>query len=99
MAELYALGSAALLAGYRQRQFSPVEVVQSVLERIARWEPTLCATYLLRPELALDLLPNLRRHVRRQVLQHELQRLLRRPRLRPPAADGAAARERLTRQR
>jgi Asp-tRNA(Asn)/Glu-tRNA(Gln) amidotransferase A subunit family amidase len=54
MAELYALGSAALLAGYRQRQFSPVEVVQSVLERIARWEPTLCATYLLRPELALQ---------------------------------------------
>ncbi|MBL8335581.1 MAG: amidase [Rhodoferax sp.] len=54
MAELYALGSAGLLAGYRQRQFSPVEVVQSVLERIARWEPTLCATYLLRPELALQ---------------------------------------------
>ena len=53
MAELFALGASELLRGYRQRDFSPVEVMQSVLARIAHWEPHLCATYLLRPEQAL----------------------------------------------
>ena len=53
MAELFALGASELLRGYRQRDFSPVEVMQSVLARIAHWEPRLCATYLLRPEQAL----------------------------------------------
>ena len=42
-----------LLAAYRQRALSPVEVMQSVLERIDQWESRLCATYLLRPEAAL----------------------------------------------
>ena len=53
MAELFALGASELLRGYRQRDFSPVDVMQSVLARIAHWEPHLCATYLLRPEQAL----------------------------------------------
>lgn len=55
MTPLYALSAQQLLAGYRQREFSPVEVMQSVLARIDRWEPQLCATYLLRPERALAL--------------------------------------------
>ena len=53
MGELYALGARELLGGYRRRAFSPVEVVHSVLGQIERWEPHLCATYLLRPERAL----------------------------------------------
>ena len=53
MADLHTLGARELLQGYRRRDFSPVEVVQSVLAHIERWEPHLCATYLLRPELAL----------------------------------------------
>lgn len=47
------LGAHALIAGYRSRAFSPVEVVQAVLDHIARWEPHLHASYLLRPDLAL----------------------------------------------
>ncbi len=53
MTELYAAGASELLAGYRSKDFSPVEVMQSVLQRVERWEPKLRATYLLRPELAL----------------------------------------------
>ena len=53
MAELFALTAQELLAGYRSRDFSPVAVMQSVLDNVARWEPRLCATYLLRPERAL----------------------------------------------
>ena len=44
----------ALLAAYRQRTLSPVEVTQAVLAHIDRWEPHLHATYLLRPEAALQ---------------------------------------------
>lgn len=43
----------ALLAAYRARTLSPVDAVRSVLDHIARWEPHLHATYLLRPEDAL----------------------------------------------
>jgi Asp-tRNA(Asn)/Glu-tRNA(Gln) amidotransferase A subunit family amidase len=50
---LHDLGAHALLAGYRAGTLSPVEVAQSVLAHIARWEPHLHASYLLRPELAL----------------------------------------------
>jgi Asp-tRNA(Asn)/Glu-tRNA(Gln) amidotransferase A subunit family amidase len=50
---LHDLGAHALLAGYRAGTLSPVEVTQSVLAHIARWEPHLHASYLLRPELAL----------------------------------------------
>ncbi len=50
---LHDLGAHALLASYRAGALSPVEVTQSVLDHIARWEPHLHASYLLRPELAL----------------------------------------------
>ena len=50
---LHAWGAPALLAAYRQRTLSPVEVTQAVLHHMTRWEPHLCASYLLRPELAL----------------------------------------------
>ncbi len=53
MPELHALGARELLDGYRRRAFSPVDVMRSVLARVAKWEPRLCATYLLRPERAL----------------------------------------------
>ena len=53
MSTLHKLSAAQLLAGYRQRQFSPVEVARDVLEHITRWEPHLAATWLLRPEAAL----------------------------------------------
>ncbi len=54
MTDLYALDARSLLAGYRTRDFSPVEVMESVLAHVQRWEPKLCATYLLRPERALE---------------------------------------------
>src|SRR6218665_2180901 len=53
MSDLHDLSAPALMAAYRQRQLSPVEVTQAVLSHIARWEPHLQATYLLRPEAAL----------------------------------------------
>ncbi|MEO8656684.1 MAG: amidase, partial [Ramlibacter sp.] len=50
---LHELSAAQLMAGYRRREFSPVEVVRSVLGHIELWEHKLQALYLLRPELAL----------------------------------------------
>src|SRR5665647_1670768 len=52
--KLHELGAHQLIAAYHRRELSPVEVTQSVLEHIERWEPHIHATYLLRPELALD---------------------------------------------
>ena len=46
---LHDLSAHDLLAGYKARDFSPVEVPQAVLAQIGRWEPQLAATYLLRP--------------------------------------------------
>ena len=43
-----------LVDAYRDRALSPVEVTQAVLAHIERWEPHLQATYLLRPEAALE---------------------------------------------
>ena len=54
MSALHALSAAELGAAYRQRTLSPVEVTQAVIEHIAAWEPALCATYLFRPEHALE---------------------------------------------
>ena len=54
MAELYALSAAELLEGFRRREFSPVDAMHSVLAQVERWEPHLHATYLLRPEAALE---------------------------------------------
>jgi len=51
---LHELSAPTLIEAYRRREFSPVEVVQSVLGHIERWEHHLHALYLLRPELALQ---------------------------------------------
>ena len=53
MTALHDLPAHALVAAYRQRTLSPVEVTEAVLAHIARWEPHIAATYLLRPEAAL----------------------------------------------
>ncbi|RQO83747.1 amidase [Acidovorax sp. FJL06] len=53
MTALHDLPAHELLAAYRQRTLSPVEVTEAVLAHIARWEPHIQATYLLRPEAAL----------------------------------------------
>jgi aspartyl-tRNA(Asn)/glutamyl-tRNA(Gln) amidotransferase subunit A len=51
---LHNLGAQALLAAYRKRELSPLEVMQSVLAQVQRWEPHIHASYLLRPEAALE---------------------------------------------
>jgi aspartyl-tRNA(Asn)/glutamyl-tRNA(Gln) amidotransferase subunit A len=51
---LYDLGTAELVAAYARRELSPVEVARSVNARIEALEPRLCATWLFRPELALE---------------------------------------------
>ncbi len=51
---LHELGAPALIDAYGRRELSPVEVAQSVLGHIERWEHHLQALYLLRPELVLQ---------------------------------------------
>ena len=51
---LHELPATALIEAFRRRELSPVEVMQSVLGHIERWEQHLKALYLLRPELALQ---------------------------------------------
>ncbi len=51
--QLHELSAAALAAGYREKSFSPLEVMRSVLAHIERWEPHLHATYALDAEAAL----------------------------------------------
>ncbi|MDB5455293.1 MAG: amidase [Caulobacter sp.] len=50
MSDLADLTAVDLLAGYRRRTLSPVEVVEAVLDRIAVAEPHLAATYALDPD-------------------------------------------------
>jgi len=52
-APLHELSALELLARYRDGSLSPVDVTRAVLERIAAWEPRLCATYALDPDGAL----------------------------------------------
>lgn len=47
MTELFDLSAVELLAAYRSKQLSPVEVTRSVLAHIDAWEPQLHATYAL----------------------------------------------------
>ncbi|MES2610319.1 MAG: amidase [Pseudomonadota bacterium] len=54
MSDLHDLPAHALIAAYRQRTLSPVEVTEAVLRHIDAWEPHIRATYLLRPDLALE---------------------------------------------
>ena len=51
---LHEWSAPALVDAYQRRELSPVEVTQSVLGHIERWEHRLQALYLLRPELALE---------------------------------------------
>ena len=51
---LHDLSAVDLVAAYRQGELSPVEVTRAVLAHIERWEPQLQATWLLRPERALE---------------------------------------------
>jgi aspartyl-tRNA(Asn)/glutamyl-tRNA(Gln) amidotransferase subunit A len=53
MTTLHQLSAVSLLAAYRAKTLSPVEVTQAVLAHIERYEPRLCATYLLDPAAAL----------------------------------------------
>jgi aspartyl-tRNA(Asn)/glutamyl-tRNA(Gln) amidotransferase subunit A len=53
MAELHDLSAVELLAAYRRKDLSPVEVTRAVLRRIGAWEPHLHATYALDAEAAL----------------------------------------------
>jgi len=54
MTELADLTAVDLLSRYREGALSPVEVVESVLARVERLEPRLCATYALDPEAARE---------------------------------------------
>ena len=51
---LHDLSAAELGNAYREGSLSPVEVTRSVLDHVARWESHLGATYLLRPEAAIE---------------------------------------------
>ncbi|MEO5671030.1 MAG: amidase [Ramlibacter sp.] len=51
---LHELPARTLIDAYRGRDLSPVEVAQSVLGHIERWEHHLHALYLFRPEVALE---------------------------------------------
>jgi aspartyl-tRNA(Asn)/glutamyl-tRNA(Gln) amidotransferase subunit A len=48
--ELAEISAVELVDGYRKGEFSPVEVIESVLARVEADEPKLCATYALDPE-------------------------------------------------
>jgi len=50
---LHELGALALVEGYRRRDFSPLEVAESLLAHIERWEPHLHALYAFEPEAVL----------------------------------------------
>jgi Asp-tRNA(Asn)/Glu-tRNA(Gln) amidotransferase A subunit family amidase len=53
MTALHDLSATGLLAAYRSRALSPLEVTRAVLAHIERWEPHLHATYALDAEGAL----------------------------------------------
>lgn len=55
MTDLHDLGAIELLARYRSKMLSPVEVTKAVIAHIARWEPSLKATYAYDPDNALAL--------------------------------------------
>jgi aspartyl-tRNA(Asn)/glutamyl-tRNA(Gln) amidotransferase subunit A len=47
---LHDLSATDLIAGFRARQFSPLEVLDEVLAHVARWEPHIKALYAFDPE-------------------------------------------------
>ncbi len=50
---LHDLSAGELLAAYRSKALSPVEVTRAVLAHIHAWEPQLCATYALDGDAAM----------------------------------------------
>ena len=52
--EPFRLSARELLAAYRSRQLSPVEAMASVIGRVEAFEPHIAATFLFRPERALE---------------------------------------------
>lgn len=50
---LHEWSAQALVAAYRLRALSPVDVARSALQHMERWEPHIQASYLLRPEATL----------------------------------------------
>lgn len=50
MTDLPDLSATALLAAFRARTLSPVEVTDAVLARIEAWDGTLCATWAMDPD-------------------------------------------------
>lgn len=52
MTPLHDLSAIDLVALYRRRELSPVDVIDAVLDRMARWEPVLKATWALDAEAA-----------------------------------------------
>src|SRR5437868_9600059 len=53
MTDLHLLSGTELLAAYRRRELSPVEVTRAVLAHIHAWEPHLHATYALDADAAM----------------------------------------------
>jgi aspartyl-tRNA(Asn)/glutamyl-tRNA(Gln) amidotransferase subunit A len=49
---LHDLSATDLIAGYRAKQFSPLEVLDEVIAHVARWEPHIKALYLYDPDAA-----------------------------------------------
>ena len=45
MSGLHALGASELLAAYRERMLSPLEVARALVAHVERWEPTIHATW------------------------------------------------------
>ena len=54
MPELYELSATELMSGYRERRFSPVDVVAELNERIELLNPDLNAFYALNPDAAVQ---------------------------------------------
>src|SRR3954471_22267536 len=47
---LHDLSAVDLIAGFRARQFSPIEVLEDVLTHVAAWEPHIKALYAFDPD-------------------------------------------------
>src|SRR3954454_851785 len=47
---LHDLSAVDLIAGFRARQFSPIEVLEDVLAHVAAWEPHIKALYAFDPD-------------------------------------------------
>jgi len=50
LSALHDLSAVDLIAGFRARQFSPAEALESLLSHIAAWEPHIKALYAFDPE-------------------------------------------------